>query len=93
VRVEKQGWYEDPSSRHEYRWFSEGLPTALVADGQANSQDPIDIDDIEAYRDMELAQPPDDGPLLVQPSDKPPSRVNAWGASGIWTPNPPENRR
>jgi hypothetical protein len=27
----KEGWYEDPASRHEYRWFSDGVPTDLVA--------------------------------------------------------------
>jgi hypothetical protein len=23
---EKEGWYEDPSDLHDYRWFSEGSP-------------------------------------------------------------------
>jgi hypothetical protein len=31
----KQGWYQDPAGRHEYRWFSDGTPTDLIRDGSA----------------------------------------------------------
>jgi hypothetical protein len=34
-----EGWYIDPFGHHEARWFSDGIPTALVRDGGAESQD------------------------------------------------------
>jgi len=63
----KEGWYEDPARRHEYRWFSRGTPTDLVMDGGHTSRDPLSISDPELFRSMDLAEPPDDGPLLVRP--------------------------
>jgi hypothetical protein len=40
-----QGWFSDPYGRHEDRWFSRGVPTALVRDGGKESQDaPTDGD-------------------------------------------------
>jgi hypothetical protein len=35
-----QNWCIDPYGRHEARWFSRGLPTALVRDRGLESQDP-----------------------------------------------------
>jgi|GEM_PF-3428922 len=35
-----EGWYQDPYGRHEARWFSDGAPTALVRDGDAEAHDP-----------------------------------------------------
>jgi hypothetical protein len=68
----KEGWYEDPADRHEYRWFSQGTPTDLVRDGSQTSRDPISISDPEAFHSMDLAQPPDDGPLLIKPGETQP---------------------
>jgi hypothetical protein len=34
-----QGWYRDPYGRHEDRYFSQGLPTKLVRDGERESYD------------------------------------------------------
>ena len=34
-----EGWYVDPFTRHEARWFSNGEPTALVRDGDVESHD------------------------------------------------------
>ena len=34
-----QGWYQDPFRRHEHRWFSDGRPTSLVRDGEAEADD------------------------------------------------------
>jgi len=34
-----QGWCTDPYARHEARWFSRGLPAALVRDRREESQD------------------------------------------------------
>ena len=67
----KEGWYEDPARRHEYRWFSRGAPTDLVMDGGNTSRDPLSISDPELFRSMDLAEPPDDGPLLVGPGQAP----------------------
>jgi hypothetical protein len=38
--MKAQGWYRDPYSVHEDRYFSEGQPTKLVRDGGAESYDP-----------------------------------------------------
>jgi hypothetical protein len=68
----KEGWYEDPEHRHEYRWFSQGAPTDLVMDNQQTSGDPISVTDPAVYADMDLGQPPDDGPLLHKDDAPPP---------------------
>jgi hypothetical protein len=34
-----QGWYRDPYGLHEDRYFSQGLPTKLVRDGERESYD------------------------------------------------------
>ncbi len=38
--MEEEGWYADPYGFHEARWISEGTPTALVRDGDVETQDP-----------------------------------------------------
>ena len=35
-----QNWCPDPFGMHEARWFSNGIPTALVRDGADEAQDP-----------------------------------------------------
>ena len=35
-----QNWCLDPYGTHEARWFSRGIPTALVRDRGVESQDP-----------------------------------------------------
>lgn len=35
-----QGWYGDPFHQHNARWFSNGIPTALVLDNGVEAQDP-----------------------------------------------------
>ena len=37
------GWFDDPFGRHQLRWFSQGNPTSLVRDEDAESHDrPVD---------------------------------------------------
>ena len=36
-----EGWYTDPFGRHEARWMSQGTPTALVRDGEAEGRDSV----------------------------------------------------
>lgn len=78
----KEGWYEDPSDRHEYRWFSAGKPTSLVKDGTATSRDPLSITDPAAFHSMELTQPPDQAPLL---QSAPAVLSDAYGVGPAWT--------
>ena len=40
VTTPAQNWCRDPYGRHDARWFSRGIPTALVRDGSVESQDP-----------------------------------------------------
>lgn len=35
-----EGWFGDPYFRHDQRWFTEGVPTALVRDEGVESSDP-----------------------------------------------------
>ena len=35
-----QNWCPDPFGQHEARWFSNGIPTALVRDAGVEAQDP-----------------------------------------------------
>lgn len=37
--MEAEGWYRDPYSAHDDRWFSMGRPTDLVRDGSVESHD------------------------------------------------------
>jgi hypothetical protein len=37
--INAEGWYVDPFGLHGARWFSDGTPTALVRDGQTESND------------------------------------------------------
>lgn len=36
----EEGWYQDPYGIHEARWYSDGVATKLVRDGDAESSDP-----------------------------------------------------
>ena len=38
--MKAQGWYRDPYGIHQDRYFSDGQPTKLVRDGEAESYDP-----------------------------------------------------
>lgn len=41
----REGWWSDPTGRHDHRWYSAGLPTKLVRDGRTVSDDPLSIDE------------------------------------------------
>ena len=38
--MDAEGWFGDPYGRHEARWMSGGVPTALVRDGNVEGSDP-----------------------------------------------------
>jgi len=62
----KQGWYQDPAGLHEFRWFSQGVPTDLVKDARETSRDATGIVmDAAAYEEIELVEPSDDGRLVL----------------------------
>jgi hypothetical protein len=68
----REGWYEDPAKHHEWRWFSDGTPTALVKVGTTTAQDPIDAIDAAQLTSMTLAQGPAVGGTPHVVDDKPP---------------------
>ena len=78
----KQGWYQDPVSRHQYRWFSQGTPTDLVKDGRTTSRDSISDADPADYQSMQLEQEPDVGPLLHK-DDAPPPKLELVNIGGV----------
>lgn len=79
------GWYDDPTGRHELRWFSQGTPTELVRDAAAESKDELSV--------REQALPAVSGPGLRLPS--PPGQGDgrggpvAWWDTGIPLPGEP----
>jgi len=77
----REGWFEDPARRHEYRWFSQGVPTDLVKDGTRTSRDALSISDPSVYESMDLQRPPDVGPLLHD-DDKPEPHFELIGFGG-----------
>lgn len=69
----REGWYQDPDGRHEFRWFSAGVPTDLVQDGTRASRDPVSTTDQARIDAMDLGMPPDTAPLLIRPGYRKPS--------------------
>jgi hypothetical protein len=66
TKLVRQGWYQDPAGRHEFRWFSQGFPTDLVKDAGETSRDTIEIgEDAPAYESMDLVEPADNGRLVI----------------------------
>jgi hypothetical protein len=61
--MNEEGWYQDPFELHEARWISDGKPTALVRDGDTESQDAAPSK--PPRRPLVEAQPPPSG----SPSD------------------------
>jgi hypothetical protein len=60
-----EGWYQDPFSRHEARWISDGTPTALVRDGEVESQDPPPSATFDGeLQPLAESEPPDGEDLL-----------------------------
>lgn len=53
-----QGWYRDPYGLHEDRYFSGGLPTKLVRDGQRESYD-LPPDELLTDAELVPASQPD----------------------------------
>ena len=52
-----EGWYRDPFGAHEARWYSQGVPTALVRDGDAEAHDPPPPSGDGAPEPEELPEP------------------------------------
>lgn len=74
-----EGWYQDPFKRHEARWISDGTPTALVRDGEVESQDPPPSATFEgALQPLPDSEPADGEDLL---------RADAAEGQPIFDPN------
>jgi len=92
--VKAQGWYHDPFRRHEDRYFSDGQPTKLVRDGEAEDYDPPppgrpEVELVEESRiqpkdgdDLRRADDPSAGPVT---SDERPFWAVLEGAA-VWGP-------
>jgi len=68
TRGHAQNWCLDPFGDHEERWFSRGMPTALVRDHGVEAQDPPPDSafalpySVLAYVDPSAAEKPGHGP-------------------------------
>ncbi len=58
------GWQSDPFGVHEQRYFSQGQPTKLVRDGDAESYDPPPTHTAPEAQAPEVAHAPGSGPAL-----------------------------
>ena len=78
----EEGWYTDPYSRHEARWFSEGKPTKLVRDAGVEAYDePPDSPPRQAPRRIEEVEGESDGGGdLLRAED-------AWGDNSSFRPS------
>jgi hypothetical protein len=68
--MEEEGWYVDPYRIHEARWISAGVPTALVRDGDVETQDPPPSTTYAGQlEELEEAAPQDGDDLLRADSE------------------------
>jgi len=58
-----QNWCPDPFGSHEARWFSNGIPTALVRDGGVESQDAPPDSVFERRWELPSIEPRDPTPV------------------------------
>lgn len=85
VPVQAQGWYRDPYSVHEDRYFSDGQPTKLVRDGGVDGYDPPPPGPPEAELVAVPDSQPSDGDDLRRADDRSAGTVynpkaTAWSA-------------
>ena len=67
----RQGWHPDPYGRHEIRYFSGGMATYLVRDGQIEGSDPVEL-----FLSASTAAPPVETTPLIEvapPVEAPPA--------------------
>ena len=67
-----EGWYLDPFELHEARWFSDGVPTALVHDGGVEGHDAPPEAVVTASPDAVPEVPAEDGDDLRRVGDEDP---------------------
>ena len=89
-----QGWYRDPYSVHEDRYFSDGQPTKLVRDGESESYDPpppgppmaelVEIPEIEPGDGNELRRA--DDPAAGSVSDYKAAAWSTIDSAGVYGP-------
>jgi hypothetical protein len=73
-----EGWSGDPLGRHQQRWCSKGIPTALVRDGDQESQDPVSADELRSVGTLMSPATPVSGKPPVQLTDLGPSRTERF---------------
>ena len=81
VTPRAEGWYHDPTGRHELRWFSDGTPTKLVRDATYDSTD--------ALSPEERALPATSGPGLVLP-ERATHLDDRYGPADWWDTSVPQ---
>jgi hypothetical protein len=67
--MNEEGWYIDPFGHHGARWFSDGIPTALVRDGGLEGHDPPPSSPITGNLERVAETPPTDGSDLKRADD------------------------
>ena len=59
-----QNWCQDPFGQHQARWFSNGIPTALVRDDGVESQDPPPVVVVDRRYELPSIEPHDQSVTL-----------------------------
>ncbi len=88
-----EGWYKDPFSLHENRWFSAGRPTDLVSDAGVEGKDAPPTDSYDGpLEDVAAVEAADGSDLLRAGSDWVPASERGIAAAtidqagGTWRP-------
>jgi hypothetical protein len=74
-QVRAEGWYVDPFGRHEARWFSDGIPTALVKDRHQEGKDPPPQGGWDGPLVPQDGEPPREGEDLLRADEEGPPDV------------------
>ena len=84
--MKAEGWYQDPYGLHADRWFSDGSPTGLVRDGDAESNDPAPPGPVPGPLRRSVAPPVAEGDDIRRADDQAESEeafeVSPYGVIG-----------
>ena len=75
--MKAEGWYVDPFGVHRERWFSDGRPTSLVRDGDAESHDPPPEATFDGTPEELPEEEEDAGADLLRADEEPPESSSA----------------
>jgi hypothetical protein len=80
-----EGWYRDPFRAHQARWYSQGVPTALVRDGDVETHDPPPLSGGDVPEPEDLPERAASGDLRrADDAEAPPRHDEVTPAQAAW---------